>query len=73
MASITKRNDTYTIRVSLGYDSTGKQIQKFKTWKPPYGMTPKQIEKELERQKFYLRNNVGAVNILTAISNFLIS
>ena len=52
MASITKRNDTYTIRVSLGYDSTGKQIQRFKTWKPPYGMTPKQIEKELERQRF---------------------
>lgn len=52
MASITKRNNTYTIRVSLGYDSSGKQIQKFKTWKPPYGMTPKQIEKELERQKF---------------------
>lgn len=52
MASVTKRNDTYTIRVSLGYDSSGKQIQKFKTWKPPYGMTPKQIQKELERQKF---------------------
>ena len=52
MASITKRDNTYTIRVSLGYDSSGKQMQKFKTWKPPYGMTPKQIEKELERQKF---------------------
>ena len=51
MASIRKRNDTYTIRVSLGYDSNGKQIQKFMTWKPPQGMTENQIKKELERQK----------------------
>ena len=51
MASSTKRGDTYTIRVSLGYDSKGKQIQKFTTWKPDPGMTEKQIEKELERQK----------------------
>jgi integrase len=51
MASITKRNNTYTIRVSLGYDGLGKQIQRFKTWKPEPNMTPKQIEKELERQK----------------------
>lgn len=51
MASIRKRNDTYTIRVSLGYDSNGKQIQKFMTWKPQQGMTENQIKKELERQK----------------------
>lgn len=52
MASVTKRNDSYIIRVSLGYDGAGKQIQKFKTWKPDYGMTSRQIQKELERQKF---------------------
>lgn len=51
MASIRKRNDTYTIRVSLGYDSNGKQIQKFMTWKPPQRMTENQIKKELEWQK----------------------
>ncbi len=51
MASITKRNNTYTIRVSMGYDGAGKQIQKFMTWKPDKGMTEKQIAKELERQK----------------------
>ncbi len=50
MASITKRNNTF-IRVSLGYDGLGKQIQRFKTWKLEPNMTPKQIEKELERQK----------------------
>ena len=51
MASITKRGNTYTIRVSLGYDGKGRQLQKFKTWKPPEGMTEKQIKKELDRQK----------------------
>lgn len=51
MASATKRGNTYTIRSSLGYDVTGKQIQKYTTWKPEPGMTDKQVEKELERQK----------------------
>lgn len=51
MASVTKRNGTYTIRVSLGYDGAGRQIQKFKTYRPAPGMTDRQIKKELERQK----------------------
>lgn len=51
MASVTKRNNTYTIRVSLGYDASGKQLQRFMTWKPKPGMTENQIKKELERQK----------------------
>ena len=49
MATITKRNNTYRIRVSAGYDSTGKQIMKSMTWKPSVGMTAKQIDKELNR------------------------
>ncbi len=51
MASVTKRGNSYIIRASLGYDSKGKQIQRFKTWKPKNRMSAKQIEKELERQK----------------------
>ena len=50
MANITKRNNTYSIRVSCGYDSKGKQIIQSMTWKPEIGMSPKQIEKELNRQ-----------------------
>ncbi len=50
MATITKRNDTYKITVSCGYDMTGKQQRKHFTWTPPVGMTAKQEEKELERQ-----------------------
>ena len=50
MATITKRKNAYSIRVSCGYDITGKQIVRSMTWKPEANMTPKQIEKELQRQ-----------------------
>ena len=50
MANIRKRGNTYQIRVSCGYDIRGVQQFQSKTWKPEEGMTPKQIEKELNRQ-----------------------
>lgn len=51
MATHQKRGNSYKITVSLGYDCSGKQIRKNTTWTPEPGMTPKQIEKELLRQK----------------------
>lgn len=50
MANITKRGNSYSIRVSCGYDSKGRQIMQSMTWKPEPKMTPRQIEKELNRQ-----------------------
>lgn len=50
MATITKRGETYRIRAYCGYDARGKQVCRSTTWKPAPGMTPKQIEKELQRQ-----------------------
>ena len=51
MASIRKKNNnSYEIRVSCGYDVNGKQKFQQMTWKPEEGMTPKQIEKEVNRQ-----------------------
>lgn len=50
MASITKRGDSYRITVSCGYDTNGKKLAKYITWKPDRKMTPKQIEKEVQRQ-----------------------
>ena len=50
MANITKRNNSYSIRVSCGYNASGKQIFQSMTWTPEKGMTPKQVEKELARQ-----------------------
>ena len=50
MASIRKKNNSYEIRVSCGYDINGKQKFQQMTWKPVEGMTEKQIEKEVNRQ-----------------------
>ena len=50
MAYITKRNKSYLIRVSCGYDAQGKQVVQTMTWKPDEGMTARQIEKEVNKQ-----------------------
>ena len=50
MASIRKKKNSYEIRVSCGYDVNGKQKFQQMTWRPEEGMTPKQIEKEVNRQ-----------------------
>lgn len=49
MANITKRGSSYLIRVSEGYDNTGKKLYKSMTWRPDPKLTPKQIEKELNK------------------------
>lgn len=45
MASITKRGNTFRIRVFLGQDALGKQIVKSTTFVPPQGTTEKKAEK----------------------------
>lgn len=50
MASYYKRGNSYVIRVSCGYDTSGKQIYQSMTWRPDKEMTAKQVEKELMRQ-----------------------
>ena len=37
MATIKKRGDSYSIRVSCGYNSKGKQMIQSMTWKPEPG------------------------------------
>ena len=55
MATVEKRTkkngqESYRITVAAGVDSTGKQIRLRRTWDPPKpDMTPKQIEKALNR------------------------
>lgn len=53
MATIRKREGkngpSYQIRSSCGYDIHGKQVVKSMTWKPPAGMTAKQMKKEAHR------------------------
>ncbi|MCH5195627.1 MAG: tyrosine-type recombinase/integrase [Oscillospiraceae bacterium] len=51
MAYIEKRNGSYRIRVSDGYDNvTCKRRFKEFTWTPPKGMSERQIKEELNRQ-----------------------
>jgi len=50
MATIRKRNNSYQITVSCGYDINSHQIRRTMTYTPEKGMTAKQIEKEVQRQ-----------------------
>lgn len=56
MATITKRGDTFRIKVSLGYDTEYKQIIKSTTFKPPQGVTPKKAEKLAQQFAFDFEN-----------------
>ena len=50
MPNVTKRNNSYLITVSLGYDIHGKQIRKTKTIIPPKNMTARQKEKYIQKE-----------------------
>lgn len=52
MANVTKRGNSYRIRVFAGYDNENKQIVHSMTWTPSSNLTQKQIEKELSKQVF---------------------
>ena len=45
MATISKRGNSYRIKVTLGYDKNGKQIIKSTTFAPPKGTSEKKAEK----------------------------
>ena len=49
MPSIQKRGASYRVTVSCGYNAQKQQIRKTKTYRPLPGMTPRQIEKEVQR------------------------
>ena len=68
MATIRKRgNGSYEIKVSCGYGVDGKQKAQYKTWKPEKGMTPKQIEKELNRQAVFFEESCKKGKITASI------
>ena len=50
MAAIRKRkNGSYEIRVSCGYGVDGKQHNQYRSYYPEAGMTPRQIEREVNK------------------------
>lgn len=61
---------TYYIRTYDGYDSKGKQIERSMTWKPPEGMTPKQMEKELQKQIVKFEESVKCGNCFDSDTRF---
>ena len=48
MAYAEKRKDGYRLRASCGYDASGKQITRSKSWRPEPGWSAKRTEKELQ-------------------------
>ena len=58
MASARLRGKSYEIAVFCGLDSNGKRIYRYTHWTPEPGMTQKQIEAELERQKILFEDKV---------------
>ena len=69
MAQITKRKDSYTIRVSCGYSADGKkQITQSMTWRPPKpNMTPKQLEKALQAAAYEFEKQCQSGQIVAAV------
>lgn len=61
MATFRKRGNSYQIRVSCGYDTSGKQVIQTMSWKPTIGMKDKQIENELQNQVVLFEKNAKAV------------
>lgn len=62
MASIKKiegkTGTSYKITVTTGVDLNGKQIRRFKTWKPDRPMTAKQAEKEAKRVAYEFEKSI---------------
>jgi len=69
MAYIAKRGKNYTITVSCGYDTSGKQIKQFMTYKPT-ATTPKQIEKEVQKQAVIFEEACKQGQVVTAAIKF---
>lgn len=70
MATIQKRNGSYIIRVSCGYDVNGKQIRQSMTWTPPPNMTKKQTEKDLIRQATLFEESVKNGQVINSSMKF---
>ena len=67
MATIRKRGNSYQIRVSCGYDTSGNQVEQSMTWKPDKNMTERQIQKELNRQAVMFEQACASGQITTAM------
>ena len=70
MATISKRGSNYRIKVSLGYDTNGKQIIKSTTFTPPDGVTPKKAEKLATEYAFEFERHCKGYAVLNENMRF---
>lgn len=56
--TIQKRNNSYLVAVSGGYNEKGKQIRHTKTFTPPDNLTPKQAEKWINAEAVEFEKNI---------------
>ena len=68
MAAIRKRkNGSYEIRVSCGYGVDGKQHNQYRSYYPEPGMTPRQIEREVNKMAVLFEEECMMGQITSAI------
>lgn len=60
MATVEKRGKSYRITVAAGTDLNGRQIRHRMVWTPGDNLTPRQVEKELNRQIVHFEEQVKA-------------
>lgn len=58
MATVEKRGKSYRITIAAGIDLNGKQIRHRLVWTPDEKLTPRQVEKELNRQIVHFEERV---------------
>lgn len=64
MPSIEKREDSYYVTVSNGYDKRGKKIRKYRTFRNDNNLTPSKWEKEVQRLAFEFEKEVHDKHII---------
>jgi len=68
MATIRKRpNGSFEIKVSCGYDIYGRQHNQYKSYYPEPGMTPRQIDKEVNKQAVLFEEECKKGQITSAV------
>lgn len=70
LPTIRKRGNSYLLRVSVGYDADGRQIEKRMTWTPPSGMSQRAADKEAEREAFRFEERVKSGQVLDGRMKF---
>ena len=70
MAAIRKRkNGSYEIRVSCGYGVDGKQHNQYRSYYPEPGMTPRQIEREVNKMAVLFEEECMRGQVTSAIKS----